>query len=1071
MGTITTGVGLISGINTANLIDQLIAIEARGKTALENRLALIQGQRTAMLDINARLLNLKGSARGLRLDKVFQSALATSSNPEVLTATANGSVQPGTYGFRVKQVVSNSQKVTRGFADGGSTPAGLTSLSFELGNGFLARDTDLTELNAGAGAARGKIKITDSVGNISTIDLSTATTLDDVLEAINNDDTVSVTASVEGDHLVVTDTAGGAGTLTIANAAGYTTASDLGIAGTGAGPNPVITGTDIRTLGGATRLSTLNDGTGILIRDANPDIRITARNGDIFDIDFGRVDNDITGTTLIEDLNDGDGVAVNEDSTEDIQFIARDGTEHLVDLTGIETVQDFMDRVFDQTDGDITITITGGDQFTVTDNTAGAGKLKVLGAGPNGTETAEALGILNEAGVSAPSFNGEVLENADHTPAAATLQDIIDRINNAKDTLLADNGGRIAASIAPDGLRLRITDTTGGAGNLKIEDTVTNPYAARDLGIEADVAAATVDGSRLIGGLNSVLVASLNGGTGLGGNNSLTITDRDGVSDTFTLDEGGSLSEIVDLINASAIEVTASLNDAANGLLITDTSGGPSNLIVTGNAAAELGIGTGAPGVPSSTVRGTDLELRYVAEGTALSALNYGRGTGTGSFRITDGEGHQFTVTLGSSSRSVYDVIAAINSAADPDAKVAARINDTGDGILLENTLVPPAGLIKVESLSGTVAANLNIVGQATTDGGSIDGSYERTITLNASDTLDEIVEAINDEGIPIAASIINSGGGPTPIQLVFSAEIAGIAGDLLIDDGGFGLDLVTLTEARDARVLFGSGDPATATLIQRNSNSIANVLPGVTMTLLSASEDPVTLTINRDTAAIEERIAGFVAAFNDAVGRIDQYDFFDVDTEKRGPLLGNPTTGRVRAALFRTLQQRATGMDTQYKYLSQVGITVASGGEAIAFNSEKFRTAYGTDPEAVENLFTAFQGTSNTSEEIAEGVTVTTTGQTHTVLGFGDLFDQLLDGITNSIDGSVTLADETFQGQIDLTNSRIEAFDDRLAAKRARLEQQFAAMESALAKLTSQQNAILSLAGNLALSQQSLLG
>jgi flagellar hook-associated protein 2 len=762
-------------------------------------------------------------------------------------------------------------------------------------------------------------------------------------------------------------------------------------------------------------------------------------------------------------------VSVNNDSTEDIQFVARDGTEHVVDLTGIETVQDFMDRVFDQTDGDITITVTGGNKFTVTDNTGGAGKLKVLGAGPNDTDTAEGLGILNEAGISAASFSGEVIENADHTPAAATLQDVIDRINNAQDALLVDNGGRIVASIAPDGLRLRITDTTGGVGNLTIEDTVTNPYAARDLGIEADVAAATVDGSRLIGGLNSVLVASLNGGTGLGGHNSLTITDRGGISDTFTLDEDGSLSQIIDLINASAIEVTASLNDAGNGLLITDTSGGVSTLIITGNAAAELGIGTGGGGVASNTVRGSDLELRYVAEGTALSALNYGRGIGTGSFRVTDGEGHQFTVTVGSNSKTVYDIIAAINSAADPDAMVAARINDSGDGILLENTLVPPAGLIKVESLSGTVAANLNILGQATTDGGNIDGSYERTITLNASDTVDEIVESINDAGIPVTASIINSGGGPTPIQLVFSSEIAGIAGDLLVDDEGFGLDLVTLTEARDAQVLFGSGDPATATLIQRNSNFIANVLPGVTMTLLSASDDPVTLTVNRDTAAIEERIAGFVAAFNDAVGRIDQYDFFDVDTEERGPLLGNPTTSRVRAALFRTLQQRATGIDTQYEYLSQVGITVGRGGETIEFNREKFQTAYGNDPEAVENLFTAFQGTSNATEEIVEGVTVTTTGQTYSVLGFGDLFDQLLDGITNSIDGSVTLADEALQGQIDLTNSRIEAFDERLAARRARLEQQFAAMESALARLTSQQNAILSLAGNLALSQSLL--
>jgi flagellar hook-associated protein 2 len=763
---------------------------------------------------------------------------------------------------------------------------------------------------------------------------------------------------------------------------------------------------------------------------------------------------------------------VNNDSTEDIQFVARDGTVHDVDLTGIETVEDFRERVADQTDGDITITITDGEKFTVTDNTGGAGKLKVLGAGPDGTATAEDLGILNEDGVSAASFDGEVIENADHTPVATTLQDVIDRINDATDDLGAPNAGRIVASIAPDGLRLRITDTTGGGSNLTIAGTASNPYAARDLGIEADVAAATVDGARLINGLNSSLVASLNGGAGLGGNTTLTITDRNGGTDTLTLSEDVSLSAIIDQINASApIAVTASLNEAGNGLLITDTSGGSSNLIIAGNAAAELGIATGGGGVASSTVRGTDLELRYAAEGSLLSSLNYGRGIGTGSFRVTDGVGHQFTVTIGTNARSLYDVIAAINNAGDPDAEVLARVNDAGDGIVLENTLVPPAGIIKVESLSGTTARDLNILGQASADGEDLDGSYEISIGVNASDTVEEIMEAINDEGAPVGASIINSGGGPAPYQLVFSSEIAGIRGDILVDDAGFGLDLVTLTEARDAKVFFGSGDPATATLIQRSTNTISNVLPGVTMSLLDASDDPVTLTITRDTAAIEERIAGFVTAFNDAVGRIDQYDFFDVETEERGPLLGNPTTARVRAALFRTLQQRATGVDTQYKYLSQVGITVASGGEAIEFNRAKFRTAYETDPEAVENLFTAFEGTSNGTEEIEDGVTVTRTGQTYTVLGFGDLFDQLLDGITNSIDGSFTLADEAFQGQIDITNSRIEALDVRLAARRARLEQQFAAMETALARIQAQQGAVLSLAGNLSLSQSLLSG
>ncbi|MHC4143128.1 MAG: flagellar filament capping protein FliD, partial [Planctomycetota bacterium] len=134
-----------------------------------------------------------------------------------------------------------------------------------------------------------------------------------------------------------------------------------------------------------------------------------------------------------------------------------------------------------------------------------------------------------------------------------------------------------------------------------------------------------------------------------------------------------------------------------------------------------------------------------------------------------------------------------------------------------------------------------------------------------------------------------------------------------------------------------------------------------------------------------------------------------------------------------------------------------------------KFQEAYDTDPEAVENLFTAFQGSTTTTEEIEPGVTVVVSQQTYTQLGFGDLFDQLMDQLTNSIDGTMALADDAIQDQIDLTEDRIDDYDERLEAKRARMEREFAAMEAALAQLQSQSNALLSLVNNLSLTQSSL--
>jgi flagellar hook-associated protein 2 len=195
MGSITTGVGLISGINTAQLIDSLIALESRPKTSLQQRVAVLTGQRTALLDINARLLNLKTASRAFRIDKIFQSALATTSNEDVLTATAAKGAQPGTFSFLVRQLVSTSQQISRGFADTTTTPLGLSSLSFEFGHGGLTVDRNLTELNGGAGAARGRIIITDRSGAQATINLTDVTTLNEVIDRINAASGVSVTAA------------------------------------------------------------------------------------------------------------------------------------------------------------------------------------------------------------------------------------------------------------------------------------------------------------------------------------------------------------------------------------------------------------------------------------------------------------------------------------------------------------------------------------------------------------------------------------------------------------------------------------------------------------------------------------------------------------------------------------------------------------------------------------------------------------------------------------------------------------------------------------------------------------
>ena len=215
MSGISTGVGLVSGINTAGLIEQLLALEGRGKLPIMRRISNLQGAKTALMDVNARLLNLRGASTKFRIGKVFDTMNATSSDDTALMARASTTTPPGSYNFTIGRLASTSQSLSRGFASKNATPLGLDKLSFEWGDAGVERDAALSDLRGGEGIGRGSIKIRDGLFRSQTIDLSTAVTLREVAEKLNTLQDVSVSASIENERLVIRDASGGGASLII----------------------------------------------------------------------------------------------------------------------------------------------------------------------------------------------------------------------------------------------------------------------------------------------------------------------------------------------------------------------------------------------------------------------------------------------------------------------------------------------------------------------------------------------------------------------------------------------------------------------------------------------------------------------------------------------------------------------------------------------------------------------------------------------------------------------------------------------------------------------------------------
>jgi flagellar hook-associated protein 2 len=1077
MGTITSSVGLVSGIDTAGLIEQLLALERGPINRIQQRIGALQQQQTALLDVNARLLNFKNASAAFRRDNVFSSTSATSGNEEVLNVSTREGATPGRYQFIVKQLVSTSQQLSGGFATRDASPLGLDQISFEFGKGRLSSEVLLEDLNGGAGVDRGRIVITDRNGDEGTIDLTDVISLDEVIDRINDSSDVAVDAEISGDRIVITDRSGGAGNLIIVDGEGDSTATDLGISTGAAGVAAAsyAGADDIFQLGANTPLSRLNDGTGVLIRENVADLRITARDGAIFEVDFGRIDEDITSSTLLADLNNGAGVEIDADpETADISLTARDGTVYEVNLSGATTVGNIISRINTATGGDVTLSVSPtGDSFVVTDTTGGTGDLIVQGVDGDDA-TAEGLGILNEDGTSDASFTGETIPSNIDKARANTIQDVIDRINDAAEADGTPNGGRISASIAADGRSLVITDGTGAtANNLIIQSTAANPTIAGDLGIETDpagVAADSVDGDRLLGGLDTVLLSSLDGGNGIDLSGTVTFQARSGDNGVLDLNafgdpNGKTVGDLLAFVNDEIEAIVGdtssslSLNAAGNGFQYNDGTGGSSPLVFTGAGAVALGIDTGPTGINENRAVGSNRQTQYVSEATRLDGLNGGRGVSTGAFTIVDGLGQEATVTIGGDEQTIYDVIAEINSRG---VAVVARVNDTGDGILIEEDTAALNGAtafqtIRISDSGGTSARDLGIAGEAETIGGSIDGSYEQIVDLDASDTLNEVVSKINAAGIDVSASIVNTGSGATPFRMNLASAISGAGGELVIDTGGVDIGLQSTTRGRDAKVFFGSDTPENGLLVTSATNSLTEVIDGVTIDLVGTSDEAVEVTIARDDGAVEEAVQSFVTTFNDVIGRIDQYDFFDTETEERGVLLGDPTLARIRGGLYRVLNQRGLNLDGSYQFLTQVGIRVGSGG-TVNFDREKFQEAYANDPQGVRELFTAFESRENDAEEVAEGVTIEATGRTFSRLGFGPLFDNLLDNLTNSIDGVTSRAQDAFETQITLLRTRETNLNDRLEDRREQLQREFSSLELLLSDLQEQGSAIAGL-------------
>ncbi|MHB1239324.1 MAG: flagellar filament capping protein FliD [Gammaproteobacteria bacterium] len=211
--------------------------------------------------------------------------------------------------------------------------------------------------------------------------------------------------------------------------------------------------------------------------------------------------------------------------------------------------------------------------------------------------------------------------------------------------------------------------------------------------------------------------------------------------------------------------------------------------------------------------------------------------------------------------------------------------------------------------------------------------------------TLTGIADAINNatNNTGASASILHTDAG---YQLVLSSNQTGTANALTLSFANSSgtaitdpLSLATTQAAADA-VIQVNGQQAT-----RSSNTISDVIQGVTLNLVGTSATGVTtaLTVGQDPTTVTKSIQSFVDAYN-ALQK-------SLGTLQTGSLSGDGTVSMVKSQLLGVINTPATGVSSTYSYLAEIGVSIQKDG-TMGIDTTQLNTALSTDPQGVARVF-----------------------------------------------------------------------------------------------------------------------
>jgi flagellar hook-associated protein 2 len=241
-----------------------------------------------------------------------------------------------------------------------------------------------------------------------------------------------------------------------------------------------------------------------------------------------------------------------------------------------------------------------------------------------------------------------------------------------------------------------------------------------------------------------------------------------------------------------------------------------------------------------------------------------------------------------------------------------------------------------------------------------VNASLPVTITLSATDGLDDLATKLSAV-TGLSAQVIAKGDGKFSLAVLTDTGAASairITASSPLDD---------FDTTNNAKQIVAASDAALSVdgiAVTRSSNTIDDLLPGLTLSLTATTASPVTVVALEDPDLAEAEMRAFVDALNTTGAMLREASKRGINGASSGPLVSDPTVAALKRSFAALTTTPLDGFGDDAIYLSNLGVRTERDG-SLSLDSDVFQAAMASDPAQYRAIFQSLNQAST------EGVSV----------------------------------------------------------------------------------------------------